>query len=65
MPKRILQGVVVSDKNDKTIVVKVERRLRQAAFGRECRRIGQHRPAPMSQAPRLPGRTGTENFESS
>ena len=27
MPKRILQGVVVSDKNDKTIVVKVERRL--------------------------------------
>ncbi|MHC1549257.1 30S ribosomal protein S17 [Phyllobacterium sp. K27] len=26
MPKRILQGVVVSDKNDKTIVVKVERR---------------------------------------
>ena len=28
MPKRILQGVVVSDKNDKTIVVLVERRLR-------------------------------------
>jgi small subunit ribosomal protein S17 len=27
MPKRILQGVVVSDKNDKTIVVKVERRF--------------------------------------
>ncbi len=27
MPKRILQGVVVSDKNDKTVVVKVERRL--------------------------------------
>ena len=27
MPKRILQGIVVSDKNDKTIVVKVERRL--------------------------------------
>ena len=27
MPKRVLQGVVVSDKNDKTIVVKVERRL--------------------------------------
>ncbi|MEO8559336.1 MAG: 30S ribosomal protein S17, partial [Rhodospirillales bacterium] len=25
MPKRILQGVVVSDKMDKTIVVKVER----------------------------------------
>jgi small subunit ribosomal protein S17 len=27
MPRRILQGVVVSDKNDKTIVVEVERRL--------------------------------------
>lgn len=26
MPKRILQGVVVSDKADKTVVVKVERR---------------------------------------
>jgi small subunit ribosomal protein S17 len=26
MPKRVLQGVVVSDKNDKTIVVQVERR---------------------------------------
>lgn len=27
MPKRVLQGVVVSDKNQKTVVVKVERRL--------------------------------------
>jgi len=26
MPKRILQGVVVSDKNDKTVTVLVERR---------------------------------------
>ena len=26
MPKRILQGTVVSDKNEKTIVVRVERR---------------------------------------
>ncbi|WP_455481540.1 30S ribosomal protein S17 [Bartonella sp. B35(2025)] len=26
MPKRVLQGVVVSDKSDKTVVVKVERR---------------------------------------
>ncbi len=25
MPKRVLQGVVVSDKGDKTVVVKVER----------------------------------------
>lgn len=27
MPKRVLQGVVVSDKNNKTVVVKVERRF--------------------------------------
>jgi small subunit ribosomal protein S17 len=27
MPKRILQGVVVSNKQDKTVVVKVERRF--------------------------------------
>ena len=27
MPKRIMQGVVVSDKADKTVVVKVERRV--------------------------------------
>jgi len=26
MPKRVLQGVVVSDKRDKTVTVKVERR---------------------------------------
>ena len=27
MPKRVLQGIVVSDKTDKTVVVKVERRF--------------------------------------
>ncbi len=27
MPKRILQGVVVSDKNENTVVVQVERRF--------------------------------------
>jgi small subunit ribosomal protein S17 len=27
MPKRIMQGTVVSDKNDKTVVVKIERRF--------------------------------------
>ncbi|PRD41322.1 30S ribosomal protein S17 [Phyllobacterium phragmitis] len=26
MPKRVLQGVIVSDKTDKTVVVKIERR---------------------------------------
>ena len=27
MPKRVLKGVVVSDKSDKTIIVNVERRI--------------------------------------
>ncbi|MFN0192439.1 MAG: 30S ribosomal protein S17 [Aestuariivirga sp.] len=37
MPKRILQGVVVSDKTDKTIVVKVERRLRHPVLKKTVR----------------------------
>ena len=27
MPKRVMQGTVVSDKNDKTVVVRIERRF--------------------------------------
>ena len=38
MPKRILQGTVVSDKNDKTIVVKVERRFTHPLFKKTVRR---------------------------
>ena len=38
MPKRILQGVVVSDKSDKTIVVKVERRFTHPLFKKTVRR---------------------------
>ena len=34
MTKRILQGEVVSNKNDKTIVVKVERRFRHPLYGK-------------------------------
>ena len=32
MPKRILQGVVVGDKADKTIVVRVDRRVRHPIY---------------------------------
>ena len=38
MPKRILQGTVVSDKSDKTIVVKVERRFTHPLFKKTVRR---------------------------
>jgi small subunit ribosomal protein S17 len=32
MPKRILQGVVVSDKTDKTVTVLVERRVKHPVY---------------------------------
>jgi small subunit ribosomal protein S17 len=32
MPKRILRGTVVSDKNSKTVVVKVERRYKHPLY---------------------------------
>lgn len=38
MPKRILQGVVVSDKNEKTVVVKVERRFAHPLLRKTVRR---------------------------
>ena len=38
MPKRILQGVVVSDKGNKTIVVKVERAYLHPLFKKTIRR---------------------------
>ena len=38
MPKRILQGVVVSDKSDKTVVVQVERRFTHPLLKKTVRR---------------------------
>jgi small subunit ribosomal protein S17 len=38
MPKRILQGVVVSDKQQKTLVVKVERRFTHPLLKKTVRR---------------------------
>ncbi|MEJ0025327.1 MAG: 30S ribosomal protein S17 [Rhizomicrobium sp.] len=38
MPKRVLQGVVVSDKNKKTVVVKVERRFTHPVMKKTVRR---------------------------
>lgn len=32
MPKRVMQGVVVSDKMDKTVTVKVERRIKHPLY---------------------------------
>ncbi len=38
MPRRVLQGVVVSDKMDKTIVVEVERRVMHPLYKKFIRR---------------------------
>ena len=38
MPKRVLQGVVVSDKQDKTVVVRVERRFTHPEMKKTVRR---------------------------
>ena len=38
MPKRVLQGTVVSDKTDKTVVVLVERQVPHPLYGKNIRR---------------------------
>ena len=38
MPKRILQGTVVSNKGEKTVVVKVERRIKHPLLDKIIRR---------------------------
>ena len=34
MPRRVLQGTIVSNKSDKTIVVEVERKFRHPLYGK-------------------------------
>ncbi|MES0872141.1 30S ribosomal protein S17 [Pseudovibrio ascidiaceicola] len=43
MPKRILQGVVVSDANEKTVTVKVERRFTHPLLKKVVRRTKKYR----------------------
>ena len=38
MPRRIMQGVVVSDKMDKTTVVKIERKIKHPLYKKYIRR---------------------------
>jgi small subunit ribosomal protein S17 len=38
MPKRVMTGTVVSDKTDKTVVVKVERRVKHPLYGKIIKR---------------------------
>ena len=43
MPKRILQGAVVSDQNDKTVTVLVERRFKHPLVKKVVRRSKKYR----------------------
>jgi small subunit ribosomal protein S17 len=43
MPKRILTGTIVSDKTDKTVTVKVERRVKHPLYGKIIRRSKKYR----------------------
>ena len=43
MPKRILQGTVVSDKNDKTVVVRIERRFAHPVLRKIVRRTKKYK----------------------
>ena len=38
MPKRVLTGLIVSDKGDKTVVVNVARKVKHALYGKIIRR---------------------------
>lgn len=38
MPRRVMQGVVVSDKGDKTIVVRVDRQVKHPLYKKIIRR---------------------------
>ena len=53
MPKRVLQGTVVSDKNDKTVVVKVERRFIHPLFKKTVRRTKNYKAHDASNVKRV------------
>ena len=38
MPKRVLTGVIVSDKGEKTVIVNVERKVKHPLYGKIIRR---------------------------
>ena len=53
MPKRVLQGVVVSDKQDKTVVVKVERRFTHPVMKKTVRKTKNYHAHDESNAAKV------------
>lgn len=43
MPKRILQGVITSDKNDQTVTVRVERRFKHPVLQKTIKKSKKYR----------------------
>ena len=52
MPKRILQGTVVSDTNEKTVVVRVERRFTHPVMKKTVRRSKKYKAHDEANAAR-------------
>jgi small subunit ribosomal protein S17 len=53
MPKRVLHGTVVSDKNDKTIVVRVERRFTHPVMKKTIRRSKKYHAHDADNKPKV------------
>src|SRR3990170_5755218 len=53
MPKRVLSGTVVSDKGDKTVVVRVERRVKHPLYGKIIKRSKKYHAHDEANAFRL------------
>jgi small subunit ribosomal protein S17 len=53
MPKRVLQGVVVSDKQNKTVVVKVERRFTHPVMKKTVRKTKNYHAHDESNAAKV------------
>ena len=53
MPRRVLQGVVVSDKMDKTVVVNVERRIMHPIYKKFIRRTKKYAAHDESNAAKV------------
>ena len=61
MPKRILQGTVVSDKNEKTVVVKVERRFTHPVMKKTVRQTKKYKAHDENNAYKVGDRCSSRN----
>ena len=61
MPKRVLSGTVVSDKGDKTVVVRVERRVKHPLYGKIIRLSKKYHAHDEANAYRLASRCASRS----